>query len=439
MPVGFLSAAAPSLIDYQRLLFLSSPPILTDAQGLIQGSDGRLYGTRHSRASFEGVLFCVETNGSNYLVLRHSTTNRASGIIEGRDGRLYGTESGDIRTNVSTVFAMDRDGSNYTVLRRFTAGQPQFGLVQNSNGWLYGTTTGDGAYNAGTIFRIATNGTGFQVLHEFAGGTDGEGPGRLVLGPDGMFYGCTFFGGQPDNVGTVFRIQSDGSDYSVLHRFTGGSQGRFPAARYPLLVTPDGMIFGGASGGSHQSGILYRLHTVGTGYQVIHHFAGGPEGGDGPYSGLVEYRDGALYGTTVEGGIDGAGTIFRINKNGSGFAVLRSYIDVPNPGDEDGSPTIPLLHAADGRLYGLTSGGDAEGTLFRFTPRPALRWHWSGSGLALSWLQLPGEYELQQNHGATTNGWTAVEAPTEITNGTVRITVPASSERRFFRLQKLAD
>jgi uncharacterized repeat protein (TIGR03803 family) len=152
---------ASALIDYQRVLSLPPPPAFSDGAGLMQGRDGRLYGTLHSRANYGGALFRVATDGSGYTLIFSSATNRLNGLIEGHDGSLYGTIAGHPATNLTGIFRMDRDGGNFTILKTLSADRPQFNMVQHDAGWLYGTTVGDGGLNHGSIFKLATNGAAF--------------------------------------------------------------------------------------------------------------------------------------------------------------------------------------------------------------------------------------------------------------------------------------
>ena len=41
--------------------------------------------------------------------------------------------------------------------------------------------------------------------------------------------------------------------------------------------------------------------------------------------GSLTLADGVLYGTTYDGGFYGAGTLFRVNLNGSGFTNLHNF------------------------------------------------------------------------------------------------------------------
>src|ERR1035441_10019462 len=102
---------------------------------------------------------------------------------------------------------------------------PVAGLVQGSDGYFYGTTAEGGTisyHNQGTVFRISTNGT-LTSLYSFGGGNDGVTPeAALVQGSDGSFYGTTA-GGGTNNLGTVFKISTNGA-LTSLYSFTVGSR-----------------------------------------------------------------------------------------------------------------------------------------------------------------------------------------------------------------------
>src|SRR6266540_4125037 len=95
-------------------------------------------------------------------------------------------------------------------------------------------------------------------------------------------------------------------------------------------------------------GAVFKLNPDGSGYAVLRRFSG--TGGDGSRSnGLVEGSDGALYGTTRDGGAGDVGIVFKLNKDGSGYGVLRSL----NLFD-GGNPYAGLVKGTDGALYGAT-------------------------------------------------------------------------------------
>jgi uncharacterized repeat protein (TIGR03803 family) len=127
--------------------------------------------------------------------------------------------------------------ASYTIVYRFFGGPkdgavPTGRLIQGSDDMLYGTTPLGGAVGCGTVFRIAPDGSGFTLLHSFTGApTDGASPADdLIQSADGTLYGTTETGGSLDR-GTVFQMAPDGSDFTLLHNFLGGS-GPTPPTRW---------------------------------------------------------------------------------------------------------------------------------------------------------------------------------------------------------------
>src|SRR5687767_9168235 len=67
---------------------------------------------------------------------------------------------------------------------------PQSGLVKGADGHLYGTATEGGSDGVGTIYRIQTEGT-FEVIHTFLASEpqNGLNPVSLIRGRDKHLYG----------------------------------------------------------------------------------------------------------------------------------------------------------------------------------------------------------------------------------------------------------
>jgi uncharacterized repeat protein (TIGR03803 family) len=280
--------------------------------GLVQGTDGNFYGTTYS--------------GGNQSCTPHGYGVPAYGPY---DGNPTYSASG-----CGTVFRMDSTGTA-TVLYSFSGqsdgNYPQAALIVGSDGNLYGTTTAGGAFGFGVVFTTDASGN-LKVLHSFSG-ADGNGPvASLLQAYDGKLYGttacqnsCTGSGGE------VFRLDTSGNNFAVLHTFSG-PDGWFPVA--PLIQGSDGNFYGTTwSGGDLTCGIYY--FNVGSGYPypdapgcgtvfkmdsggnitVLHTF-GEPQSGDGnaPYAGLLFGKDGYLYGTTYYGGASiYFGTVFRLS------------------------------------------------------------------------------------------------------------------------------
>ncbi|MCX6928963.1 MAG: choice-of-anchor D domain-containing protein, partial [Verrucomicrobia bacterium] len=348
---------------------------------LTEGSDGALYSTaRYGGANNKGVVFKINKNGTGFTVLHAFAgtdgNEPAYGVIEGSDGALYGATSAGGSADVGTVFKLGKDGNEFSVLHHFSTsggdGQKPFcRLVEGADGALYGTTELGGSAGHGTVFKLNKAGGAYATLHSFTGTpTDGSASVTgLMLGRDAVLYGPTLDGGTA-NQGALFRLNQDGTDYTVFHSFANASgEGLNP--RRPLTEGSDGALYGTASdGGGGSGGTVFRINKDGSGFTLLHSFTG--TGGDGknPTSDVVEAPDGALYGLTDQGGSAGVGTIFKVNKDGSGYRVVRSFLTSGDDGQQTG---YGLTLASDGALYGTSylGGSAGSGTIFRLVPNTA--------------------------------------------------------------------
>jgi uncharacterized repeat protein (TIGR03803 family) len=336
---------------------------------LIQGTDGNLYGiTLLGGTNNEGTVFKISTDGQTYSVLYSFVTRTSDGqlplgkLVKGSDGLLYGTTVQGGSNNLGTIFKIDPVTTNRTLLHTFGAandGQQPFGrLVQGVDGSFYGTTSTGGTNGFGTVFQISGDGSQYAVLYSFSNSPDGSLPsGTLVQGPDGLLYGVTGAGGT-SGVGTIFTIQTNGSAYSVLYNFsTNGTDGLGPVGG--LIFGTNGALFGTAGdGGPNGGGAVFTIGTDGNGYALLHTFNTNGTDGMTPFGGLFQGPDGVLYGTTRLGGSSGFGTVFRLNPDGSGYAVLRNFTTANSDGLE---PVGELVEGHGGILYGVTSYGGAGG------------------------------------------------------------------------------
>jgi uncharacterized repeat protein (TIGR03803 family) len=247
---------------------------------------------------------------------------------------LYGTTYGDGNSAHGTVFSINTDGTGFRTLYRFSGGTdgggPAAGLISSSN-VLYGTTI-HGTPDYGTVFGINTDGTGFTNLYNFSGGSDGSEPYSVLLLQGNILYGTTHLGGD-FGWGVVFGVNTDGSGSVTLHSFSGGDDGRIPFCKLVLL---NNLLMGTApGGGSSGSGTLFAVGIDDMSFTNPYSFTAGSSGtnsdGAGPYAGLT-LSGNALYGTAVDGGSSGDGTIFKVNTDGTGFTTLYSFTALSNGG-----------------------------------------------------------------------------------------------------------
>ncbi len=249
----------------------------------------------------------------------------------------------------------------FTLLHAFTnrpdGAQPGGGLLLSGD-TIYGVTGSGGASGAGTVFRINSNGTGLTNLYSFSTpnfitNNDGVAPGGVLALSGNTLYGTTVFGG-PSGNGTVFRINTDGTDFTNLYSFTTtatnnsgistNSDGTQPEVG---LIVLGNTLYGTASmGGSSGNGTVFAINTDGTGFTNLHNF----NDGSLPFSLVVSSN--VLYGVTSEGGSHGSGVIFSINTNGTGYNVLYNFLSVK---------FSTALVQSGNTLYGTAENGEFSG------------------------------------------------------------------------------
>ena len=228
---------------------------------------------------------------------------------------------------------------HHTAQRRWHGRRNPYGaLLQATDGNLYGTTEAGGANGVGTVFKITTSGT-LTTLYSFcsqSGCMDGYLPyAGLVQATNGDLYGTTGFGGascaDTGGCGTIFKITKSGA-LTTLHSFC--SQNGCPDGKKPfagLIQATNGNLYGTTvGGGANGGGTLFKITTSGT-VTTLYSFCSQSACADGqtPLAVLVQATNGDLYGTTGFGGANcadtgGCGTIFKITKSGT-LTTLHSF------------------------------------------------------------------------------------------------------------------
>ncbi len=290
-----------------------------------------LYGASYQGGSGiqQGDLYSLSVTGSSFTNI-YNFTGTADGddpkaglVLSGNT--LYGTGfSGTGASFDGTVFSVATNGSNFTTLHTFTGADgngPLGDLVLGGN-VLYGTTYNGGLSNRGGIFSIQTNGSNFMLLHSFSN-TDGTFPSAGLVLSGGTLYGTASAGGQY-GVGTVFSINTNGSSFTVLYSFVHIASPPSTDGQTPLaaLFLSSNVLYGTASaGGTSGNGTVFSISTAGTNYTQLYSF--GPSDGQGPAAPVILLGN-SLYGTTVVGGNDGNGSLFGLQIKGIIFTFEPS-------------------------------------------------------------------------------------------------------------------
>ncbi len=288
----------------------------------------------------------------------------------------------------------------FTVLHTLNGGSdgsdPVNGLAIDRAGNLYGTAYTGGLpncpvspYGCGTVFKLSPHGSGwtFSVIYSFTGVSDGWEPQTIAVGPDGSLYGTTYLGGSipncpPWGCGTVFRLQPPPTFCrsvscpwikTTLFEFGGGFGGS--NLSQTLSFDQAGDIYGTtANGGQNGAGTVWELVHSNGGW--IYHVLYNLElfGGE-TYWGVVPDAAGNLWGTGYGGHLQCndpyqpvfCGMIWELTPSGSGWNLNTAY-DFTAAGG--GLPSSAFTFDQAGNIYGtLCDNGPAgNGGVFQFNP-----------------------------------------------------------------------
>lgn len=245
----------------------------------------------------------------------------------------------------------------------------------------------------------------------------------LVLGGTTL-YGTTYLGGS-SGYGTVFKLNTDGSSYSVLKHFSS-----FDYPRGALVLAGATLYGTTQSGGLLNFGSVFSISTSGSDYTVLGSFMSDGLEGVLPRAGLVLWGN-TLYGT-ASGGAGGYGTVFKINTDSSGFTPLKNFSKT------DAIKPYGGLAWAHGTLYGTTSTDSITGggAVFSVYLAPELTLTNKGGHWAASWSAAPGlAFQLQYKTSLTQSDWINLGSPIVATNSTVIVPDAGGGDpQRFYRV-----
>lgn len=453
-----LASAAQSTAQTFKTLANFGPNDGSQANpSLVQATNGNLYGTTYAGYQNNGLGTVFEVTPNGTLTTLHTFvgsdgSNPEGGLLQDSNGDLYGTTAFG-GAGFGTFFILSSSGA-VTTLYNFcqffgcTDGDaPVGGLVQGTNGSLYGVTQVGGSSNDGTVYRITPTGV-LTSLGSFDTVYDGFYPSQLLQAASGTLYGVTSAGGNNFTSGTVFESTPQGQ-VSALYTFCSQMSGTWCLDGYKpvsLIQASDGNMYGVTEfGGDYTNsvcpgsgcGTIFKITPSGT-LTTLHIFTG-PDGSNP--SSLIQGTDGTFYGTALIGGayIDkpgclvGCGTVFQMSPTGT-LTVLHSFHFY------DGTEPSGLTQATNGAFYGTTTAGGANisGTVYRVSmglpqfdqPIPAIGK--AGTPVLILGSNLKGSTGVSFNGSAASfkvvsNTEIKASVPAGATTGIVTVTTPTGT------------
>ncbi|MDQ2719852.1 MAG: T9SS type A sorting domain-containing protein [Bacteroidota bacterium] len=357
--------ATNNLIVPKSFEDIASNPQFTN---FIQASDGKLYGmTQQGGSSNMGVIFSFDPTSSTYTKVKDfDNTNGAypiGSLIQASDGKLYGMARDGGSSDMGVIFSFDPSSSIYTKLKDFdntTGAYPEGSLIQASDGKLYGMTIQGGNIGVGVIFSFNPSNSTYIKLEDFAYANGAYPHGSLMQASDGELYGMAQSGGS-GNYGVIFSYDPRSSTYAKLKDFDS-TNGANPYGS--LMQANDGKLYGMTSiGGGNGIGVIFSFNPASSTYTKLKDFDY-PDGAN-PYGTLIQANDGKLYGMTQQGGSSSKGVIFSYNLSHSTYTKLEDFNKA-----NGANPYSSLMQAIDGKLYGMTyAGGSSDhGLIFSYAP-----------------------------------------------------------------------
>lgn len=172
--------------------------------------------------------------------------------------------------------------SLFTTVKSVTAileGTAPMGSLTTDNVKIYGRTYTGGQFNKGISFSIYPDGSGYTVLHNFGGPGDTAGPRHDSM----IFIGNTLCGGTLGDgvadLGGIFTHNTDGGAYTILHQFMGGANDGSTPHSCPRLNSADNCLYGLTQlGGSHNEGTLFKINRDGSNFTILHSFLSSTDG-----------------------------------------------------------------------------------------------------------------------------------------------------------------
>jgi len=339
--------------------------------GLTEASDGWLYGTTtQGGSSGYGSVFKLNPATDSVITLKfmnEQETHTQSTFIQLADGNLYSMSNEGGEEMNGTIFKYSPDSNSLETIFEFRVSDhgchPVDGLVQNVDGKIYGFTHEGGDFHAGVMFSFKPGEDVYEYF-EFREDLDAAylPRGTLSLGPNGKYFGAALY--HFDGGATIYSFNPVTLQYQIEKELGDNLLGEKPEGK--MLMLPDGNFYGTMSrGGTQDYGTIYRFNPIDAVYDVLYDVIDSTLGIHP--TGSFAVWNGYLFGMMDQGGIAGQGTLFRFDPVLNHYDKMIDFVDSVN----GKNPAGRLIPGTDGLLYGNTTAGGAkkDGTLFSFNPQ----------------------------------------------------------------------
>jgi uncharacterized repeat protein (TIGR03803 family) len=352
----------PAHAQTPTLLYTFTPT--TDAcaprGNIVQGRDGNMYGGGAAcGANGSGAIYKITPAGAEsvfYSFPQQWTNCGGAGLTLGSDGNFYGAcEGGNPATGLGSIFQLTPAGV-FTDLYDFTGANgdslPVYPPIQASDGNFYGVS-GNEVQVCGNVYRLTPAGV-YTNLHAFSGSDCHS--SNLFQASDGNLYGTLANCAVVQGAGCVYKISTTGV-FKEIHDFAF-TTGQGPCTG--LIQGKDGKLYGATNqGAANGSGNIYKLTTAGVASD-LHDFNNATDAScvnnAGPPVNLLQVADGSFYGVNPAYGPNGNGSIYKLTSAN----VFTAFL-LPNPGVDGQLPSSTLIQHTNGLVFGTTPGGGGGG------------------------------------------------------------------------------
>jgi uncharacterized repeat protein (TIGR03803 family) len=357
---GVLFSFDPSLNTFTKLHDFTFVSGIEPDGGLVEQTIGELYGvTFRGGVNDKGVIFKFTIAGNSYQNIFNFNTlngeNPRGTLTKTPNGYLIGLTTNGGLNSKGVVFGYRVSSSTFTKhadLSATSGGNPEGSLLFNPlTDKCYGLTAQDGANNQGTLIQIDTSGASFLKLYDFVQLTGGHPKGNLTLGAGNKLVGNTYDGG-PANYGSVFTINTNGTNYSStgIYDFFGVGANPFGGL---LFSSSQNKYYGLTSnGGNTSNGMLVSVDITNFDLSAVLSFNDAGIDGGFPIGGITKGNNGRVYGTSSKGGANGFGTAYQLDANGNSFVKVAEF-----NGSTGSDPRGELVETNAGKFIGMSYDG----------------------------------------------------------------------------------